>query len=361
THVPEAQLIMDFITEDVQAFNIVEQPSFITLVKGPAPNRSFMCYEMLTEQVERAYENVKAKFEGMRTFYTAANIWIAGRSFLGIVVHWLDSSSLECYSVALACCRTKGHAYDHEEVRAAFRIHSKVCCTITNNGSNFIKAFKEFADFQKAEGDMQASEDEEEDAIVFLDLDQISATHTLHLVATKDSHDYLSTGPLALKKLFWSIIAKFSALWNSVKVIAEKAKTQLIDPNVTRWNSFYHAYSKSQNTPEEVLHDLCDCLNLKRLREIELIFLNGNCHMMKSLACALDSLQGESKCFIGFLLTTISALQKKLEAMKYSLKFATPLGNAILRVLQKRFDIYFEDHSLIIANITIPQFQMYWI
>ncbi|XP_058862589.1 uncharacterized protein zgc:161969 isoform X2 [Acipenser ruthenus] len=383
------RLIMDFIIEDAQAFNIVEQPSFINLVKGLAPNCRVMCRQTLAERVDQAYENMKvqlkAKFEKVHTVCTTADIWRAhGRSFLGVTAHWLDSNSVERHSVALACCRITGpHTYNLiaaklEEIHAAFEIHTKVCCTITDNGYNF-KAFKEFANFPKTEGD-QAPEDEEEDTVMFSDLNHIltectlddaatkfslphqrCAAHTLNLVAAKDAHDFLSTGPLALKMLFQSTIAKCSALWNKSKMspqvyalFAEKATTQL------KWNLFFRACSKMRSIPEEVLHNICDGLNVERLGETELTFLDEYCSVMEPLACALDILQGESKCFIGYLLPTISALQTKLGAVKHKLKCAGPMADAVLAALQKRFGTCFEDCKLILASITIPQFRMRW-
>lgn len=63
-------------------------------------------------------------------------------------VHWIDEKSLERKSAVLACHRVTGrHTYDvlAREINAIFlkyKIQNKVSYMITDNGSNFVKAFK---------------------------------------------------------------------------------------------------------------------------------------------------------------------------------------------------------------------------
>ncbi|EZA53797.1 hypothetical protein X777_06861, partial [Ooceraea biroi] len=70
------------------------------------------------------------------------------RSYLGITIHWVNPVTFERESAALACRRMKGkHTYDvlAREIKSVFleyHIQNKVCCTTTDNGSNFIKAFR---------------------------------------------------------------------------------------------------------------------------------------------------------------------------------------------------------------------------
>lgn len=70
------------------------------------------------------------------------------RSYLGMTVLWLDSSTLERLSMALSCRRVHGrHTYDVlaagiEAVLDEFSIKNKTSIMITDNGSNFLKAFR---------------------------------------------------------------------------------------------------------------------------------------------------------------------------------------------------------------------------
>lgn len=70
------------------------------------------------------------------------------RSFLGVTVHFMDEGSLEKKSAALACQRLSGrHTYDviASALHAVFldyKILHKICVVITDNGSNFGKAFR---------------------------------------------------------------------------------------------------------------------------------------------------------------------------------------------------------------------------
>ncbi|KMQ82620.1 ac9 transposase [Lasius niger] len=80
---------------------------------------------------------------------TTADLWSkAKRSYLGITIHWVNSETLERELAALACRRMKGkHTHDVlaqaiNSVFLEYHIQNKICCTTTDNGSNFVKAFR---------------------------------------------------------------------------------------------------------------------------------------------------------------------------------------------------------------------------
>jgi len=82
---------------------------------------------------------------------------------------------------------------------------------------------------------------------------------------------------------------------------------------------------------------------------------------MSPLASALDILQAETKCFIGYLLPTLVSLSTKLLAIKPTLKLAAPLLDAVLSGVSERFQGYDTRHELIIASVTLPQFRLRWL
>lgn len=67
-----------------------------------------------------------------------------------MTVHWIDRTSLRRESAILACKRVIGrHTYDViakeiQNILLDYRIQNKVRRITTDNGSNFVKAFKEF-------------------------------------------------------------------------------------------------------------------------------------------------------------------------------------------------------------------------
>lgn len=335
-------------------------------------------------------ESICAALSKVDHVCTTADIWSSNnRSFLGITAHWIDPDTLERRSAALCCERMKGrHTYDCIAVRlnavhTAYRINNKVLMTVTDNGSNFVKAFKEFANDGSVVSDdddnnvafvdvdaLLSEPEHDEDSDLYLPPHQRCAAHTLNLIA---SHDIESANSDAVyKKLSRSTMAKCSALWNKTSrstqfadIVRDKFHTSFIVPNATRWNSYFNAVDKVRQVLEKQSEDniaeVFVALEVPQFRPNDILFLKEYCCVMQPLAAALDILQAETKCFIGFLLPTLMSLRTKLLTVKPTLKLAAPLLTAVLSGLDKRFQGYDERHDLIIASVTLPQFRMRWI
>ena len=70
--------------------------------------------------------------------------------YVGMTVHWIDESSLMCQKVVIACtCVIGRHTYNVlaakiEQIHEQYGLVGKISATITDNGSNFVKAFATF-------------------------------------------------------------------------------------------------------------------------------------------------------------------------------------------------------------------------
>ena len=160
------------------------------------------------------------------------------RSYLGMTVHWIDKDTLKWCKAAIACVRITGcHTYyviasKIEHIHASYGLNGKVVGTITDNGSNFVKAFSLYSVSSSPESIEVAipevSEDVKEDEHVFEDANKLlqvddgsmedlkqvqdelpphqrCAAHTLNLVASTDADKYLLSFPLSrsVAKFFW--------------------------------------------------------------------------------------------------------------------------------------------------------------
>jgi len=148
-----------------------------------------------------------------------ADIWSSrGRSFMGVTGHWLQfaktSTEVERISVVLALRRFPGsHSFDRigemlHGILMEYKIKEKVVCVVTDNGSNFVKAFNKYGrDFAKDQSRQSVSVDyaefdEGSDNEEYIEPDEFPsaecvnnprlpphvrcACHTLSLIATKN-------------------------------------------------------------------------------------------------------------------------------------------------------------------------------
>lgn len=210
------KLIAGYIVEDMLPISTVDSESFRRIIeKIPTKHgvklpqrKSFAAY------LEREYDimdtNLKAALRDVDFVSTTADIWtVNNKSFMGVTVHWINST-LQRNKAAVACKRIRGrHTYDVigaeiEEIHSSYGLHGKVVATVTDNASNFIKAFRvcQPCNFEsESENDEEEGDDDEEptftDVIEALSTasgdGQFSlpphyrcASHTINLISTSD-------------------------------------------------------------------------------------------------------------------------------------------------------------------------------
>lgn len=146
------KLVLNFVCEANQPFSVVEMPSFKTLIETLQPH-TVMTRKTLCTRIQEAAKHKKSiiikKLSAVNYVATTTDCWSARqRSYLGVTCHWIDNTSLERHSAALACRPVKGsHTFDVlaaalEEIHSEYHIREKVTRTTTDSGSNFLKAFR---------------------------------------------------------------------------------------------------------------------------------------------------------------------------------------------------------------------------
>lgn len=98
------------------------------------------------------------------------------QEFLGVKVHWIDSETLQWKKAAIACRRFRGrHTYDAiaselEDIFSQYGLTTeKVTACVTDNGGNFVKAFKEYQQVETEEDE----EEEDDGKVAFTNLHSI--------------------------------------------------------------------------------------------------------------------------------------------------------------------------------------------
>ena len=247
------RLISEYVVEDVLPLSTVESPAFRKLI-GRISSAQVPDRKTSTQHLDKAYDGmekkVKEALENIDAASTTADVWTAhNRSYFGMTVHWINPFSLNRCKAAICCTRIVGrHTYDVlaakiEHVHRVYGLSGKVTATVTDNGSNFVKAFSTFSspvadstsassltpDLQDNDNDLDEEETTFESVSDTLTLDreqedqdltQIEyelpahercAAHTLNLVASSDIDKSLSSSALS-RSIYRSSFAKCCAL-----------------------------------------------------------------------------------------------------------------------------------------------------
>ena len=241
----------------------------------------------------------------------------------------------------------------------------KVICYTTDNGSNFVKAFREFY------VDLDDSDQEDDDSthVVQIDLHELLNSRNLpqtdgtHLDSVSsagpnnseldgdgaqllerddndesNSEDETEEGPVVLpahqrcasqtlnllgsnvptvtakvnakyRSLLHSSNGKLLVIWNKLnkqqsnEILSDILGCQLLTPVATRWNSYYDARRSFLLHSSDKLEALCKAFDVPCFKEQEFAFLKEENRVLTPLAESLDRLEGHTnpESYMGFL------------------------------------------------------------
>ncbi|XP_058254518.1 uncharacterized protein LOC131359012 [Hemibagrus wyckioides] len=395
--------VLNFVTQSLQPFSVVEQPSFKAFLHDLQPNTSLMSRPTwMDEAALQMKTNMKKAMSEIDFIATTTDCWSSRRrGFIGVTAHWVDPNSLERCSVALACRQLKGpHTFDVLAC-ALNDIHWQTEQGCSNYYGQWVKFFKgisyiygeqdENNNFALEEtedeiSDVMCDEDEEDVDGVEVDFVEVTAVldeddglqfqlpkhhrcacHLLNLVSTVDAAKACSNE--AFKKLSRS--AKCHALRNkcgrsaaAAEIVEDMCKIQLIRPNTTRWHSLFLAVERVlriiKDQGEGAIRTVCTSLKLPMSSPVEIAFLEEYAGTMSPLDKALNILQAEIDVQMGWLLPTLTLLILKLDRIRISSRYCKPLVDAIQGGLQQRFGNMLVEPEFIAAAILVPKFKTSW-
>uniref|UniRef100_A0AAZ1X2X1 BED-type domain-containing protein n=1 Tax=Oreochromis aureus TaxID=47969 RepID=A0AAZ1X2X1_OREAU len=377
------KLVAQYIVEEMLSINTVDSPTFRAIIKkiptsvnAELPHRTAFTSYLETEFTEME-RNLKTALNEIDFVSTTADIWTANnRSYMGVTLHWISRTTLERHKVALACRQIHGrHTYDVigteiENIHSSYGLLNKVVATVTDTGSNFVKAFQEestpkdddvtFSDLSEI-----LSAENESDGQLSLPPHRRCASHTINIICTHDVEKHLTTNAES-RAVYRSSTAKCTALWTkssrstlASETVEEISKRKLLIPTSTRWNSCFDAVKRIAEIPMGELNTVCTKLGLKCFKDQEYQFLHEYCMAMK-LTAALDILQGD--CPYRTLLPTLEVLMQKTQAVKDALSRMTAgLPDAIVQAIQTRFAGVLDDKDALLAAASCPKFKLRWL
>ena len=170
-------LLAEYVIENMQSLSTVESQLLGSICPTQLPGRKSFTDTVYDSMVSK----VKKTLETVDTVSTTVDVWTAHhQSYLGMTVHWIDPHTLKRCKAAIACARMMGrHTYDVlackiEQVHASYSLTGKVCATITDIGSNFVKAFTVYSDSSdSAAAPLEDPEEETEDDTAFENVDEL--------------------------------------------------------------------------------------------------------------------------------------------------------------------------------------------
>lgn len=167
------RFVVDYIIDSVLSVHHVDTDAFRRFIHNITQGRlSPACRQTLTKQLEERFNGRKQDLQDtlrmVNRVCTTADCWTSRRrSFLGLTVHWIDSNTLAWKAACLTVRQLKRkHTYDViakalEEVFQEYELQNKICFTVTDSGSNFLKAFRHFSVEESEEGSLEVEQNTE--------------------------------------------------------------------------------------------------------------------------------------------------------------------------------------------------------
>ncbi|XP_076057324.1 uncharacterized protein LOC143034865 [Oratosquilla oratoria] len=385
--------------DTMMPLRIVDHPTtrhFFSLV---APDFSLPSRRTLRRDIDQVSANAKSDLCNLLhdTSYvaTTADTWaVENRVFIVMTGHWIGKD-LRRQHCTLACREIKEkQTSDHlaqaiTDIHQEFGLANKVLATTTDNGANYVAAFRHFG----AEG----QEEQENPEVVVgqpgklhVQLHQVApevAAHlpvhyrcgadTINLMATVDVQSVPGwnqsprapfTKAASKAQATWNLQNRSSLVANSIK---EKTGRKLKNFCVTKWNSYYDAVSSlmdilSKQDKMRALNDILSKKGVPTLDERDKEVLSEYMTVMKPVVECLDKVQSETSAYMGAFMPTLHMMRLHLENLKTdrNLQYAQPLVAALLgtegsgKGFYGRFAARLKEEDVLMATALHPHYTM---
>lgn len=345
---------------------------------------------LITQKFAKFKTDLIQELKDAQTICLTADHWSSYRKgYIGITCHWLHMDTMTMKHACLSLRRITGRctydviAANISEVISEYGIVSRVSHCITDSGSNFIKAFREYAEIEEV-GDVESDEVMQPqilgDALDAVDADETTsaqfhlpphlkcAAHRLNLVGSVDMEKALDNPNC--KSIYRSLMGKLTAMWNRQNrstITSDQIRSVLgglfVIPVVTRWNSMYDALAtvmryikKNENGMTSLFREV----NGQAMTPQEKEFLTELVALMEPLAEALDILQGQKVLSAGYLIPTITTLiehwmhQRDVVKPKYVVGVISNLIGSV----KSRFEKEMSSEFFRVATAIHPEFKL---
>jgi hypothetical protein len=151
------KLYYNFFIGDIVPAHLTDSPNLRKFMNYVRPDFSVPSRRKLTRDIAQLGEEAKSTLSDLlsKVSYvaTTADSWSAhNRSFLGMTVHWINVASLKREKAVLGIKEVVVQqtgtylAKAMMDLQTEFGLSNKVVTTTTDNGTNYVSAFKLFAD-----------------------------------------------------------------------------------------------------------------------------------------------------------------------------------------------------------------------
>lgn len=405
------ELTLNFVMSANLPFSIVENKEFNELASYISNDKAELCSrKTLMKDLTVRTNTIKRKLIDIidKTDYicTTADVWTSmGKSFLGTTIHYFDEN-LDKQSFMLAFRRLRGrHTYD-KLADAILEIHkdfnlkrSKITHIVTDGGSSFCKAFRQFGanDFEKngdkIETDDTFEQDVEIDIENMLELEDLNddqmenviaevldlrsntddvsyfrddfetlpkqqrcIPHSLNLIGSNDfekelkgdtpkCHDALGSAYEKLKS-FWNLSRKSSV---AKEIIEKTCDRSFPYPNNTRWNGKFDCIEVANDNSKNI-NIAIDEINkeakkhtsnrraaktLEKLTPADWRCLRDYTIVLRPVSIALDILQGEKRACQGYVMPSLFSIVAHLRNIANNDGYVSEYGRVMHRCMMK--------------------------
>ena len=328
------------LVEDMQPIATVERSGFQKFCSVVLPQFSLPSRRTTGRRLDEIYVQEKQKLlsvlSNTQWVSATADIWSAHkRAYMGVTIHFVQAETLQMVSSALVCRRFKG---EHTGTRIArllaeifqeFQIEAKIQNVVTDNASNFAKAFNLFQNADDERSDEEAlvvvnvnellenACDDDSDDVPILPPHKRCGNHSLNLVASANA--LKAREDKVFQRSYDRAMAKVQALSNIVSrspkandTVEDITGKTFLKPTCTRWCSEYYAVERVVEIGLDKVVECETALGLSVMTSADMKFLTSFIKVMKPIVSAMKLIEGESHCYVGQLIPTIMGLQRKL-------------------------------------------------